>query len=192
MSRTSQATYAMLALTRQDARDLQHEEQAAERRDPDTYQDWVTQFTDNPTLLRQAPPAEVAALVRSVDAHPDWLDDPPLLAKLHTTINQQLSTLDTETVLGDGPHVVDAVRQAQRPLVGRLRTSLLVALDHAVRDADEQGADLVDALATRLAQRGLTTPAPTHHETTAISMARKPDRMQLTLGASQLGRGVGR
>ncbi|MDO5670105.1 MAG: hypothetical protein Q4G50_08890 [Corynebacterium sp.] len=192
MSRISQATYAMLVLTRQDARDLQHEERTAELRDPDTYQDWVTEFTDNPTLLRQAPPAEVAALIRSVDAHPDWLDDPPLLAKLHTTIDQQLSTLDTETVLGDSPHAVDAVRQAQRPLVVRLRTSLLVALDHAVRDVDEQGVDLVEALATRLAQRGLTTPAPTRQETPAISMARKPDRMQLTLGASRLGRGVGR
>lgn len=192
MSRISQATYAMLVLTRQDARDLQHEDQAAERRDPDAYQDWVTEFTDNPTLLRQAPPAEVAALIRSVDAHPDWLDDPPLLAKLHTTIDQQLSTLDTETVLGDSSHAVDAVRQAQRPLVVRLRTSLLGALDHAVRDVDEQGVDLVEALAKRLAQRGLTTPAPAHHGTTAISMARKPDRMQLTLGASQLGRGVGR
>lgn len=94
--------------------------------------------------------------------------------------------------MGDSPHVVDAVRQAQRPLVVRLRTSLLGALDHAVRDVDEQGVALVDALATRLAQRGLTTPAPAHHETPAISMARKPDRLRLTLGASQLGRGVGR
>lgn len=191
----SQTGYAMLTIASQDATDLKRYEKEAERADGVKYLEWVAEFAEDPSLLSKAPPAEVAALVRNINFHSDWLDDTDVLPKLQAGIAEQLPALDVEVVLGDTWYIVDTVRYAQQPWVIQLRTVLLTSLDNAVRDADEDGAELTEALITRLAQRGLSTyPAPVPETTTSTPAVRpRSDQRMLPFPArEQPNRGVGR
>lgn len=191
----SQTGYALLTIASQDSTDLKRYEKEAERADTVKYLEWVAEFAEDPSLLRKAPPAEVAALVRNINFHSNWLDDTDLLPKLQAGIAEQLPALDVEVVLGDTWYIVDTVRYAQQPWVIQLRTVLLTSLDNAVRDADEDGTDLTEALITRLAQRGLSTcPAPVRESTAATPPVRpRSDQRMLTFPArEQTNRGVGR
>ncbi|TBT83812.1 hypothetical protein ET989_10890 [Propioniciclava sinopodophylli] len=188
----SQAGYAMLTLVRQDSRDLEVAERKADRLEPDHYLQWVAEFADNHTLLRQAPPAEVAALMRSTNAHPEWLDDTDLLLKLQAGIKSQLSSLDTDTVLGDNSYVVEAVRHAQQPEVLVLRNALLQALDQAVNDAQVYSIDLVEALHERLAKRGFASHPYITAETIPPTVASATPRPAPGGTQVEAGRGVAR
>lgn len=152
--------HIMIAVARRDATDLQEAEHAIDRMDPIRFNEWVASFATDPSLLRTSAPVEVAAVLRAVDAHPGWVDDPMVSRQLETGIPEQLAYFDFDIVRGDRAHAVDAIRQAQNPDLATFRTSVLTAMDRAQQDVARDGVSNQTAFANRLAERGLIVTDP--------------------------------
>lgn len=150
----------MIALARRDASDLDQAEQAIARTDPMRFNHWVAQFAADPTMLRTAAPVEVAVLLRTLDAHPGWVDDPRTLYQVRANIVDQLGDFDHQVVRGSRAHAVDTIRQAQNPDLAAFRASVLTAMDQAHQDVARTGSSIQTAFANRLAERGLITTDP--------------------------------
>ncbi len=156
----SNSRYAMIHLARADALALEEWEARTATADPNEFRAWVDRFVDQPDLLRSAPPAEVAALIRVTDRHPGWLD-PQIHEGLRAAISEQIGAgLDVTIMRGSRTHAPDMVRQAQHPELAHLRAGLLDALDAALQDVSKRGHSLPTALGTRLLERGLVTLDP--------------------------------
>lgn len=152
--------HIMIAVARRDATDLQEAEHAVDRMDPIRFNEWVASFATDPSLLRTSAPVEVAAVLRAVDAHPGWVDDPMVSRQLETVIPEQLAYFDFDIVRGDHAHAVDAIRQAQSPDLATFRTGVLTAMDRAQQDVARDGVSMQTAFANRLAERGLIVTDP--------------------------------
>lgn len=150
----------MIALARRDASDLDQAEQAIARTDPMRFNHWVAQFADDPTMLRTAAPVEVAVLLRTLDAHPGWVDNPRTLHQVRANFVDQLGDFDHQVVRGSRAHAVDTIRQAQNPDLATFRASVLTAMDQAHQDVARTGSSIQTAFANRLAERGLITTDP--------------------------------
>lgn len=149
-----------IAVARRDAGDLQEAEQAIDRMDPIRFNEWVASFTTDPSLLRTSAPVEVAAVLRAVDTHPGWVDDPTVYRRFETVIPEELAYFDFDIVRGDRAHAVDAIRQAQNPDLATFRTGVLTAMDRAQQDVARNGVSMQTAFANRLAERGLIITDP--------------------------------
>lgn len=169
----------MIAVARRDATDLQEAEHAVDRMDPIRFNEWVASFATDPSLLRTSAPVEVAAVLRAVDAHPGWVDDPMVSRQLETVIPEQLAYFDFDIVRGDRAHAVDAIRQAQNPDLATFRAGVITAMDRAQQDVARNGISIQTAFANRLAERGLIVTDPELGE--PFEQIRTPD-LDLTPG----------
>ena len=188
---------AMIAMARADAATLNAWEGWATSAPPPEFQEWTRSFAADPSLLRSAPPAEVAALLRVVDHHPGWVEEDTRQRLTFGVVEQLGDTLDTDVVQGSRVHAVDEVRKAQNPGLAAVRAELLDSLDAAFDDVQQSGASVQTALAKVLHERGLVTldaelGEPVERVGPAVRHVAAEHRMPPPLGRGAPGQGMDR